>query len=124
MTKSLHELCVELTSAKAAEEIAKEHRIAVEEEIIALCGAKEEGSQTHKAMEFSIEITGVINRKMDWTKWEEVKGQIPEALRPVRMKPERDTTGVKYLRDNEPEIYALLPITATPGNTGVKVTRK
>jgi|SanBayMetagenome_1026888.scaffolds.fasta_scaffold00630_11 hypothetical protein len=124
MTKSLHELCIELTSAKAAEEIAKERRIAVEEEIIALCGAKEEGSQTHKAMEFSIEITGVINRKMDWDKWEEVKGNIPEALRPIKLKPELDTTGVKYLRDNEPGIYALLPITATPGKTGVKLTRK
>ena len=121
---TLYDLCMRLTEAKAAEEITKAHRIAVEEEIIALCGAKEEGSQTHKAMEFSVEITGVINRKMDWDKWEEVKASIPEALRPIKLKPELDVTGVKYLKANEPEIYALLPITATPGKTGVKVTRK
>lgn len=121
---NLYELCIRLNEAKAAEEVAKSHRTAVEEEIIALCGKRDEGPQTHKAEGFSIEITGVINRKMDWTKWEEVKNQIPEALRPVKVKEELDATGVKYLRDNEPAIYALLPITATPGKTGVKLTRK
>jgi hypothetical protein len=121
---TLYELCIKLTQAKATEEIAKAHRVAVEEEIVQLCGTRDEGSVTHTASEFKVEITAVINRKMDWTKWADVAGQIPEALRPVKLKEELDVPGVKYLQANEPEIYALLPITATPGKTGVKVTRK
>jgi hypothetical protein len=120
----LYELCIKLTQAKAAEEIAKAERVAVEEEIVKLCGARDEGSQTHTAEGFKVEITAVINRKMDWEKWADVESQIPEALRPIKMKEELDVPGVKYLQANEPQIYALLPITVTPGKTGVKVTRK
>ena len=124
MSKTLEQLSEEWLAAKEKERQATDDRIAVEEAIIALTGKKDEGSQTIKADGFSIEVKGVINRKMDWKKWDDVCGQIPPALRPVKLKPELDITGVRYLQQNEPDIYALLPITVTPGKTGITVTRK
>ena len=124
MSKTLNELSEEWLSAKDKELKATADRVAIEQEIILLTGQKEEGAQTHKIDGFVIEVKGVINRKMDWAKWDEIKDQIPEALRPIKLKPELDVTGVKYLKANEPDIYALLPITVTPGKTGVTITRK
>jgi hypothetical protein len=124
MTDTLETLSEEWLAAKAVEKKATADRVAIEDRIIALTGKRDEGSQTHKAEGFSIEVKGVINRKMDWKKWAEVKDTIPPALRPVKLKEELDIEGVKYLQANEPDIYALLPITATPGKTGITVERK
>ena len=122
--KTLPELANEWLAAKTAETAANHARVDIEARIIALTGAKEEGSKTHNIDNLKIEVTGVINRKMDWAAWESVKDSIPENLRPVRIKLELDETGVKYLQQNEPELYAKLPMTTKPGKTGVKVTVK
>jgi hypothetical protein len=120
------ELCADWLQAKTAEEKCKAWRVAVEEALDAILGHKPEGSKTHAVEDFKVEITGVLNRKLDKEKWEEVKGQIPEELRPVRMKPEVDPTGCKWLQKNRPDVWAIAAqaITVTPGKTGVKITKK
>ena len=87
-------------------------------------GKKDEGAQTHDAGAFKVAVTGKVTRKMDWDKWDAVKSSIPANLHPVKMKPELDEKGVKYLQANEPEIYKQLPIEVKPAKTAVEVKIK
>ncbi len=119
--QALKGLAAEWLAAKAIEAKAVADRVAIEEKIVAVTGKKDEGSQTHDADGFKITVKGVINRKMDWTKWEEVKSTIPSELHPVKMKPELDEKGIKWLQEHRVDLYALLPITATPGKTGIDI---
>ena len=110
-------LCAEWQRAKAAEERAKADRVAVELKIAEALPGKPEGSSTHAVPGFKVELTGVINRKMDWTAWSLVRDQIPEEMRPVKSKPELDETGVKWLQTHRPDLYKLLPIELTIMNS-------
>ena len=49
--------------------------------------------------------------------------KVPPALRPVKMEPKLDETGVKWLQTNRPDLYAIMSkcLTVKPGKTGVKV---
>lgn len=118
---TLEQLAAEWLVAKAEEAHANKRRTAIEEQIVALTGKKDEGSQTSAATGFKITVTGKVSRKMDWAKWDEVKGKIAPALWPVKMKPELDETGVKWLQQNEVEIYALLPLEVKPAKTAIEV---
>lgn len=109
--------------AKAKEDAANKEKIGLEAEIVALTGAKTEGSQTHNADNLKIVVTGKLTRKMDWAKWNgDVATTIPQQLHPVKLKQELDEKGVRYLEQHEPAIYALLPITVTPAKTAVAVS--
>lgn len=120
--ESLNQLCHKWLAAKARERQAADERAKIEAQMIAITGQKTEGSQTHDAGDgFKVVVKGVMNRKMDWDKWDQIKDQIPAPLRPVKMKPTLDETGVKWLQENRVDLYALLPITATPGKTGIEV---
>lgn len=117
----LKQLSADWLKAKAEEAAANKRRVAIEEQIVALTGKRDEGSQTHEAEGFKVTVTGKVSRKMDWDKWEQVKSQIAPNLHPVKFKPELDEKGVKYLQANEPEIYALLPIEVKPAKTAIEV---
>lgn len=122
MSDPLQELCRDWFRAKERETKAVDERWEIEKKIVALTGKKDEGSSTVKAGEsFKITVTGTVSRKMDWAKWESVKDKVPAQLHPVKTKLELDEKGVKYLRDNEPEIYKLLPIEVKEGKTGIKI---
>lgn len=120
-TPALHQLAAAWLAAKKAENAAAKQRQAIEEQIVALTGKRDEGAQTHEADQFKVTVTGKVSRKMDWDKWEQVKAQIHPNLHPVKFKPELDERGVKYLQANEPEIYALLPIEVKPAKTAIEV---
>lgn len=117
----LKQLCGAWLTAKAEEAAANKRRIDIENQIVALTGKRDEGAQTHDIDGYKIAVTGKVTRKMDWDKWLEVRGQIHENLWPVKMKPELDEKGVKWLQNNEPDIYALLPIEVKPAKTAVEV---
>lgn len=120
------EIANELFAAKLAEKEANERRVALEEELIALVGQKEEGAQTHTIGEFKIVITGKLNRKIDWDLYDKsIAAKIPESMQPVKIKRELDDTGVKYLENNEPQIYKLLAkaLTIKPAKTAVTITK-
>lgn len=119
-TLTLEELATEWLTAKADEARANKRRIQIEEHIVALTGKRDEGSQTHDLGKFKISVTGKTSRRMDWDKWEQVKAQIHPDLWPVKMKPELDEKGVKWLQQNEVEIYAL-PIEVKPAKTAIEV---
>lgn len=117
----IEELCVKWLGAKQAETEWNLRRIEIEEQIVKITGKRDEGSETSDHGTYKVTVTGKVSRKMDWDKWKAVQDKIPESLRPVKYKPELDEKGVKYLQANEPEVYALLPITVTPAKTAVEV---
>jgi hypothetical protein len=119
--QTLEQLSAEWLAAKRDEAAANKRRVAIEDQIVAIVGKKDEGSQTSEADGYKITTTGKISRKMDWAAWETVKAKISPNLWPVKMKPELDEKGVKYLQANEPEIYALLPIEVKPAKTAIEV---
>ena len=115
----------ELIAAKAAEARAAKNRISLEEELISLLGAREEGAQTHALDGFKVTIEGKLSRKVDWKLFDQIAAKLPEDLVPVKVKRELDATGVKYLQNNEPQIYAKIAkaLTVSPAKTAVTVTR-
>lgn len=120
------EIAQELFEAKAEEAKATAKRIELEEELIAVVGAKEEGAQTHTIGDFKITITGKLNRKIDWDVFDKtISSKIPENLHPVKMKRELDETGVKYLANNEPQLYKILAraLTIKPAKTSVTIAK-
>lgn len=119
--EKLNELAREWLEAKAAEDSASKLRVAIEDQIVALTGKRDEGSQTHDLGPFKLTVKGVLYRKMDWDKWETVSRQIPVEYHPVKLKPELDEKGIKWLQEQRPELYALLPIEVRPGKTGVSI---
>jgi hypothetical protein len=123
--RSETEIAQDLYEARQVEREANERRVELEEELIALVGAREEGSKTHTIGDFKITITGKLNRKIDWEIFDDsIASQIPESLQPVKIKRELDETGVKYLANNEPQLYKLLSkaLTIKPAKTAVTIT--
>lgn len=125
LTRSAEEIAADILAAKAEEARAAKKRIALEEEMIALVGQRDEGSQTHNLDGFKVVVESKLNRKIDWKVYDSIEAKIPEDLRPVKIKRELDGTGVKYLQNNEPAIYKQLAkaLTITPAKTAVTVTR-
>lgn len=118
----LKELCIAWGQAKANEKAANAERVALEDQIVAITGKREEGSQTHEVEGgFKVTVTGKVTRKMDWKEWEKIKSGIPSELHPVKYKPELDEAGVKWLQENNADVYRQLPIETKPAKTAVDV---
>lgn len=118
------EIAEELYYANLDEKLAKERRIKLEQELIDIVGARKEGAQTHTIGVYKVTITGKLNRKINWELFDQsIAGKIPASLHPVKIKRELDETGVKYIENNEPQIYKLLApaLTVEPAKTNVKI---
>ena len=119
-------VAADLLSAKKSEYAATSERIALENELIELLGIEEEGSKTHNRDGFKIVITQGINREIDLDMLDAIPtNKFPVELRPVKSVRKTDVAAVKKLRNNEPELYALLApaLTVKPGKPSVVVTR-
>ncbi len=119
--ETIEQLCTQWLEAKAAERKATDMRVAIEEQIIAVTGKRDEGAKTVDANGFKITVTGKITRKMDWAAWETAKLGIPNEMHPVRYKPELDERGVKWLAEHKPDYYKMLPIESKPAKTSVDI---
>lgn len=120
------EIAEDLFNAKLDEAKATAKRIALEEELIELVGAKKEGAQTHTIGDYKVTITGRINRKIDWDVFDKsISSKIPESLHPVKVKRELDETGIRYLENNEPQLYKILAkaLTVKPAKTNVTIVQ-
>lgn len=116
-----------LEAAKQAEAEAIAARIAAEQSVLELTGCKDEGSATHHGALYKATVTGNVYRKVDEAALSAVRERMSEAMfeRVFRFKPEVITAGVRYLQNNEPELYAIAAqaIVATPGKPSVRVER-
>lgn len=112
--------------AKAEEARAIERRRDLAAQIQAATGHTAEGQKTYDAGDWKVSVKAPLIRSMNWDAWETVKVSIPADLWPVEMKPTLDEKGVKWLQNNEPELYATLSaaLIVKPGAVSVSVTPK
>lgn len=123
-TTTIEELVDQFIGAKAAETAATKRRVAIEEQMIALLGKRDEGAETHElANGFKLTITGKQTYTADMAALQDICAKLPQEFRPIKTKVELDQTGAKYLRANEPAIWAKLAkaITVKPAKTSVEV---
>jgi hypothetical protein len=123
--KPLESVVHEWMQAKHQEDAAKARRLALEERILALNPAPEEGSATRVLDNgFKLTLTGKLSYKCDdLAALLEGIALWPENLKPVKTKIELDETGCKFLRKNEPGMWSTLAqfVTVQPAKTAVKV---
>jgi hypothetical protein len=123
MTDNLSALARDWRIAKQAEDKANAERIRIEEQLSAALDVPTEGSKTHKIDGYKVTLTQPVTRKLDLDAWEKVKGKCPDALVPIKTKIEADAAGMKWLQDNEPQIWKRIAsaFETKPGKIGVKV---
>ncbi|OYV96101.1 MAG: hypothetical protein B7Z62_08815 [Deltaproteobacteria bacterium 37-65-8] len=121
----INRIATALIAIKASEDAIKQHRIKLEEDLLALVAVKEEGSTSTETDLYKVKTTQRLIRKVDWDEFHTQTEKVSPELRPFKMKPELDLVGLRYLEINEPEIYRLVikAITTTPAKVGVVVER-
>lgn len=114
-------------AAKRAEDEAREARICAEDRILELRPPREEGSETFEAAGFKVTTTGKLTYAcadiIAMASACEGAG-MPASWVPIKTKRELDATGAKWLRENEPELWARVVaphITIKPAKTAVSV---
>lgn len=120
----LAEAVEQLVAARRDEEIANKRRVAAEERILALHPAREEGSDTFEAAGFKVTVAGkLIYGCDDMDALIHACSQWPAHMQPIKTVVQIDTTGCKFLRANEPEVWrSIAPfVTVKPAKTSIRV---
>lgn len=125
-TSPLGEALQALVRAKEAEKIANQRRLDAEDRVLLLIGDLPPEYAFRKTCDqFRVTVRTNMRRTVDAEVLAAIGPQIPEAIgrRVIRWKPEIDTRELRYLQDNEPEIYATLAqaITAKPAKPTITV---
>jgi len=121
------ELATKWREAKQREEAARNDRVAIEQEIIELHPAKEEGAVTvHTAGGNNITLTGKLAYKVDIEKLTALTGSWPAEIRPLKTKVEADETKLKAIRNDVPKLWAEIAaaVETKPAKTGVAIKFK
>ena len=116
-------ICQELREAKAAEDAARDKRIACEQSVIELVGLKEEGSTSEKTQFFKVTTTAKLTRALDASAFMAMRDRIPDGVSPVDFVPKLDLKKLRALEQANPGIYQLMTqcITTKPAKPAVKV---
>ncbi len=116
-------LAAELEALKADRHRVDVRISEVERLILNNITAKDEGTVTEKTTNHKLTVTFKMNRKLDDGVWARIRNQIPDNLHPVRYKAEVDTRGIRYLQQNEPDVYLILSeaLTTKPAKPYIKV---
>ena len=105
--KSVDELAYDLEVAKAGLAVAKQAVEDAETALIAAVPVEEEGSITTASQHYRITTTGKLNRTLDVEKLMDVATRVPKEIfaRVIRMKPELSLRDLRYVEQNEPDVY-------------------
>lgn len=118
-------LVADYVDAKRVEDAAKKHRLEIEERILALAPAKEEGSQTiDLGNGFKLTTTGKLSYKADdLDALREICRDWDANLVPIKTTHAIDETGCKFLRKERPELWKKLArvVSVAPAKTAIKV---
>jgi len=121
---SIDQLADNLIKAKADEAVANAKRVAIEQQIVDIIGAKEEGAKTVPlANGMKLTLTGKLTYSADISMLLDLCEKLPHQMRPIKTEPKLDETGAKYLRNNEPKIWAHIApaITVKPAKTSITI---
>ena len=117
-------LATEWAIAKEKEDAAKAERIDIEEKLLKLHPAKEEGSESFSTPRGAkITLTGRVTYKVDIDKLTSLTAAWPDDVRPVKTKIEADETRLKAIRNESPKLWAQIAaaVETKPAKTGVSI---
>lgn len=111
--------------AKSDEDEAKRRRLEAEAKMLDLIGTQAEGTAKLGAGDYSVSVSFGSTTSIDEDKLREIAGRVPVDIqsRLIRWKPAIDARELKYLRCNEPDLYAVIAeaITVKPSKPSFKV---
>lgn len=119
----LNKLVADLIAAKSVEAAARAKRIALEEAIIAVVGAKEEGAQTHAVGDYRVTVTGKLSYSADIALLVNLAERLPLDRRPIKQVTQLDEAGARWLRKNAPQEWAIVAaaIEIKPAKTALTI---
>lgn len=122
--QNVKDLSTRWLEAKAKEAEATAERVAIENAIIELVGAKEEGSKSTDVDGYKITTTGRLSYKADATELCMLTMAWPVDIQPAYMAPKLDETRLKKIRAEHPELWRSIAhaVTVKPQKTGVTIT--
>lgn len=121
---NIDKLAAEWLAAKLAEQNATAQRILIEEQILKVCPAKEEGaSSTILANGMKLTTTGKLNYKVNVDHMLNLCAGWDLKLRPVKIITQADETALKKIRAERQDLWAQIApaVTITPAKTAVKI---
>ena len=123
--EGLKDLSVKLIELKEKVYDINQEIRAVEEQIIELMGANDEGTRTIQMDGMSLSTVGKINRTIDNNKLREIWNELPEFVRKevFKMKPTIDMKNYRALRDMDEGLWYKVSgaIVSKPGKTTVAI---
>lgn len=80
-----------------------------------------EGTKTHTVDNYKVIVKSTVNRRVDWVKFDEA--MIGHKHPPVKTRRELDVRGLKWIKENDEELYLRLcdAIESRPGAPQVTV---
>lgn len=109
--------------ARAAEDAARDERVRVEDQIIALVGVKEEGTLSRKTAWFKLSTTGKLTRSLDDKAFLAIRDQVPDEISPVEFAPKLNLRKLRDLETTHPDAYRLVAscLVTKPAKPAVRV---
>ena len=109
---------------KDAERQANAERLRIEDKILELRPAKEEGSSSWALTNgYKLKLTGKLSYKADLDMLMDITVNWPEAQRPVKTEIKADETALKFLRTNRLDLWKRIApaVTTKPMKTTVTI---
>ena len=109
---------------KDAERQANAERLRIEDKILELHPAKEEGSSNWTLTNgYKLKMTGKLSYKADLDVLLEITAEWPEEQRPVKTETKADDAALKFLRTNRPDLWKRIAqaVTTKPMKTAVTI---
>lgn len=123
----LEHLAERLLEAKDAEREATAARIEIEEEILILVPAREEGSDSRLLSNgLKLKTTGKLIYKVDLEKLIQITASWPDAFKPVKTEIKADDAILKAIRAQRPDMWREIAdaVTIKPAKTAITVEKK
>jgi len=109
---------------KDAERQANAERLQIEDKILELHPAKEEGSSSWTLTNgYKLKMTGKLSYKADLDVLLEITAEWPEEQRPVKTETKADDAALKFLRTNRPDLWKRIAqaVTTKPMKTSITI---
>ncbi len=109
--------------AKAAEAEANATRVAIEAEIIAITGAKDEGRETHTLPSHKLTVIGKLTYKAEFEPLHELTEQWPDQFQVIKYEPKLNEPQIRKIREMRPDLYRQIAqhLTVKPAKTGINI---
>ena len=111
-----------IVSLKLKEKETKEHRRAMEDELVRIISKPNllEGTSTTETSHLKITITKKLTRKLDYPTYHKIEDSLPENLRCVDLKPSLNMKAYRHLEAADPDLAATF-CTTKPARSGVTI---